>query len=171
MAQEHELPKARTQGLVVKDVRDEVLVYDLQSQKAHSLNRVAAAVWRACDGKRSVREISTAAGVGPSLPPDVVNYALHTLGRARLLEGPINGSGLTRRQVMARIGAAAIMLPVVTTIVAPTEAQAQSVATCLKENQGVCSSAAQCCPGACGGANCVCVFSKDKFRCVRPTIE
>lgn len=169
MAQERELPKARTQGLVVKDVRDEVLVYDLQSQKAHSLNRVAAAVWRACDGKRGVREIGTAAGVaGPSLPLEVVDYALHALGRARLLDGPFDGSGLTRRQVLARIGAVAVMLPVVTTIVAPTEAQAQS---CFKENEGVCTSVSQCCPGACGGANCVCSFSKDKFRCVRPTVE
>ena len=41
---------ARTNGLVVKTVADEVLVYDLHTHRAHSLNGVAAAVCPAFGG-------------------------------------------------------------------------------------------------------------------------
>jgi len=173
MRQESERPQARTSDLVVKEVAEELLVYDLARQRAHSLNRVAAAVWRACDGTRGVAALGVAAGEsGQAVPVEAVQYALQVLGRARLLEGPVDEGGLTRRQVMARLGtAAAVALPLVTTIIAPTAAQAQSPAACLQENEGPCTSVSQCCANGCGGANCVCVFSKDKFRCVRPTID
>jgi hypothetical protein len=176
MAQEGKQPRARTSDLVVKEVREELLVYDLTRQRAHSLNRVAAAVWRACDGTRGVVALGKVAAreSGHALPAEAVRYALQSLGRAQLLEGPVEEGGLTRREVMARLGtAAAVALPLVTTIVAPTAAQAQSTPpdTCLHENQGPCTSATQCCPFGCGGANCICTFSKDKFRCIRPTVE
>jgi hypothetical protein len=163
-------PRARTSDLVVKELGDELLVYDVARQKAHSLNRVAAAVWRACDGTRGVAALRLAAGEsGQAVPREVVQYALQTLGQAKLLEGPIGEGGLTRREVMARLGtAAAVALPLVTTITTPTAAQTVS---CFKENQGPCTTVQQCCPGVCGGGNCICVFSKDKFRCVRPTVD
>jgi coenzyme PQQ synthesis protein D (PqqD) len=173
MRQESEQPQARTSGLVVKGVGEELLVYDLARHQAHSLNRVAAAVWRACDGTRGVAALGGAAAreSGHAVPAESVRYALQSLGRAQLLEGPGEKGGLTRREVMARLGtAAAVALPLVTTIIAPTAAQAQSP-TCFNENEGPCNpSAPNCCPAACGGGNCICVFSKDKFRCVRPTI-
>jgi hypothetical protein len=172
MRQESERPRARTSDLVVKGVREEFLVYDLARHRAHSLNRVAAAVWRACDGTRGVAALGVAAAreSGQPVPIEAVRYALQSLGRAQLLEGPVEEGGLTRRQVMARLGtAAAAALPLVTTIVAPTAAQAQSAQACLSENVGPCTSDAQCCKFACGGENCICRFSKDKFRCVRPT--
>ena len=171
MRRENEQPRARTGDLVVKEVAEELLVYDLARQKAHSLNRVAAAVWRACDGTRGVAALRVAASEsGQALPTEAVQYALQALGRARLLEGPIEEGRLTRREVMARLGtAAAVALPLVTTIVTPTPAAAQSPLTCIPFNQGPCTSAAQCCPNACTGP-CVCVFSKDKFRCVAPTL-
>src|SRR5262245_18504542 len=50
MREESKQPRAKTSELVVKKVGEELLVYDLARHKAHSLNRVAAAVWRACDG-------------------------------------------------------------------------------------------------------------------------
>ena len=51
-------PIARKNGLVVQEVPDEVLVYDLDTNKAHCLNKTAAAVWQSCDGKTSVPEIA-----------------------------------------------------------------------------------------------------------------
>jgi hypothetical protein len=175
MRSESERPRARTSDLVVKGVREEVLVYDLARHRAHSLNRVAAAVWRACDGTRNVAALGVAAAreSGQEVPVEAVRYALQSLGRAQLLEGPVEEGGVTRRQVMARLGtAAAAALPLVMTITAPTAAQAQSLAGgCLHENEGPCTSVTQCCKLSCGGADCVCVFSKDKFRCVRPTVD
>ncbi len=171
MRRENEQPRARTTDLVVKEVAEELLVYDLTRQRAHSLNRVAAAVWRACDGTRGVAALRVAAGEsGQALPTEAVQYALQALGRARLLEGPIEEGRLTRREVMARLGtAAAVALPLVTTIITPTAAAAQS-RTCIPFNQGPCTSATQCCQDACAGP-CVCVFSKGMFRCVTPTVR
>jgi hypothetical protein len=46
-----QFPCARKAGLVIQDMPDEVLVYDLDTNKAHCLNKSAAFVWRSCDGK------------------------------------------------------------------------------------------------------------------------
>ena len=51
-------PIARKQGLVIQDLPDEVLVYDLDRDRAHCLNTTAAFVWQHCDGKSTVGEIA-----------------------------------------------------------------------------------------------------------------
>ena len=48
------LPLARRQGIVIKEVDNEVLIYDLERDKAHCLNPSAAAIWRRCDGKTTM---------------------------------------------------------------------------------------------------------------------
>lgn len=50
-------PVARQSGLVVQEMPEEVLVYDLETNKAHCLNQSAAFVWKSCDGKNSVMDI------------------------------------------------------------------------------------------------------------------
>jgi Coenzyme PQQ synthesis protein D (PqqD) len=57
-------PVARTRGLVVKALQDEVLVYDLERHQAHRLNGLAAAVWRACDGTHEVTTIAAVVSSG-----------------------------------------------------------------------------------------------------------
>src|SRR5437016_4477048 len=52
------LPRARTEGLVVEELTDEVLVYDLQRHKAHCLNLTAAAIWKQCDGRSTAAQIA-----------------------------------------------------------------------------------------------------------------
>ena len=47
-------PQVRRSGLVVQERPDEVLVYDLNTNKAHCLNESAAVVFHACDGTNSV---------------------------------------------------------------------------------------------------------------------
>jgi hypothetical protein len=137
-----EQPIARTRDLVLKAVGDELLVYDLTRHRAHSLNRVAAAVWERCDGTRDAPAIAAAlrqAG-GPPVTEAAVRYALAELGRARLLTGPVHEAGVTRRELMRRLGtAAAVTLPVVTSIAAPTPAQAQSPVCPSPDLQGTCA--------------------------------
>jgi len=41
-----QLPLARKDQLIVKEVDDEVLVYDLKTDQAHCLNKTAALVWK-----------------------------------------------------------------------------------------------------------------------------
>ncbi len=137
-------PLARHQGLVSRQVGDELLVYDLERQQAHALNAVAAAVWRMCDGARTVPEIAAAVrDRGPAVPEAAVRYALGALSRARLLATPVATDGLTRRELVRRLGTAAA-LPLVASIVAPTPAAAQS---CVRQGSDVvCQVNAECCP-------------------------
>src|SRR5260370_3158790 len=45
------LPRARRDGLLIQKLDDETLVYDLERDEAHCLNKTAALVWQRCDGK------------------------------------------------------------------------------------------------------------------------
>ena len=47
-------PLARKRGLVVRELPEEVLVYDLDTHKALCLNRTAALVWKCCDGQTGI---------------------------------------------------------------------------------------------------------------------
>jgi hypothetical protein len=40
------LPRVRKKNLIIDELADEVLVYDLDRHKAHCLNRTAALVWK-----------------------------------------------------------------------------------------------------------------------------
>ncbi|HEY0101572.1 MAG TPA: PqqD family protein [Pyrinomonadaceae bacterium] len=151
-------PRARERDLIVEELKDETLVYDLESHRAHCLNRSAALVWKQCDGRRSVAEI--AGNLSREFPAgaddEMVSFALEQLAKFKLLEergGKPAGAktGLTRREMMRRLGlAAAVGIPLVTSIVAPTPAQAS---TCIPSD-GACTSSAQCCSGVCAGETC-----------------
>src|SRR6185503_11934931 len=82
------LPSARSEGLLIKELPDEVLVYDLESHKAHCLNEAAALIWKQCDGHTTVKQL---AGIlqtryETSVDEDVVRFGLDQLGKAKLLE-------------------------------------------------------------------------------------
>lgn len=116
-------PLARKDNLVIDRVADETVVYDSNTHKAHSLNRVADAVWRLCDGDSTIDQISATLReqLDPSANPAVVEAALGELRKAKLLEGVPRLP--TRRQVSA---AAAVLIPVVTSIMVPASAAAKS---------------------------------------------
>lgn len=142
------LPRMRAHGLVVDDLPDEVLVYDLDRHRAHCLNRSAALVWRYCDGSNSSAEIAQRliAELDAPFSEDLVLIALNQLEKLYLLEQapaiPAQFAALSRRQMVRRLGlAAAVAVPLVTSIVAPTAVQA---ATCIPPNQP-CSTTISCC--------------------------
>jgi hypothetical protein len=151
-----ERPVARTRDLIVKTVGDEVLVYDLARHRAHSLNPTAAAVWRQCDGHRDAAAIAAVIqqADGAAVSEKAVHYALAQLGRARLIAGAMPETGVTRRDVVRSLGAAAALLPVVMSLAAPTPAQAQSVV--CADLTGFCQIDAQCCAGVCASIVCSC---------------
>ena len=61
------IPSARKDGLVVKRVNSETLVYDTERQMAHCLNQNAALIWESCDGRRSVDELCDLFDAGNNL--------------------------------------------------------------------------------------------------------
>jgi len=122
-------PKARTDGLISEQLGGETIVFDGERQKAHSLNHSASIVWRHSNGERSVAELATVLGTELGIEPDesLVELALEELAGANLLEPPPNG--VTRRDAVRRLsfaGAAAVALPAVLSIIAPTPAMAAS---------------------------------------------
>jgi Coenzyme PQQ synthesis protein D (PqqD) len=151
-------PQARKDGIVVEELADEVLIYDLERHKAHCLNRTAALIWKKCDGHTTVAEIAWLLQNELKAPVDeeVVWFALSQLEKDHLLQEKIARSvqmaGISRREVVRRLGlAAAIAIPVVTSIVAPTPAQA---GTC-SHTGGACATSADCCAGCfCAGNTC-----------------
>ena len=151
-------PRARVEGVVVRELAEEVLVYDLDTHKAVCLNGAAASVWRLCDGRRTPADIRRAVEktAGGAVPEEFVWLALEQLGRDGLLDArvprPEALAGLSRRELIRRVGlAAAVALPAVASIVAPTPAQA---ASCLPTG-AACTDGAQCCSTVCTGNACV----------------
>jgi len=145
-------PRARQDELVVEGLGDETLVYDMRNHKAHCLNQTAAAVWNRCDGKATVSELRAAleAELDTGVGADMIWLALDQLGKARLLSerlpGPISQTPLSRRAAMKRLGlGAAIALPLVTSILAPTTAEAS---TCSGVGS-ICRGDSQCCSSFC----------------------
>jgi hypothetical protein len=127
------LPKARVKDLVVENLDDETLVYDLLNNRAHCLNSTASMVWRYCDGRTDVNGIARKIleKTKRETPSDVVQLALQNLHKAQLLdEDGLAGRDTTkvsRRELIKTIGkTATIALPLVTSIVAPEAAQAAS---------------------------------------------
>ena len=150
-------PEKRRDGLVVTELLDEVLVYDLDRHRAHCLNPAAAAVFRACDGRTSVREIARRVSKGPgSASEEAVWLALERLDQVHLLEAPLPGAkgapGLSRRELIRRAAVlSGLLLPAITSVTAPTpaEAAATCVVSCTGKPFGTpCSSTAP--------ANCLC---------------
>jgi len=126
-------PIARKENLIVQELADELLVYDLNSHKAICLNRTSAMIWLNCDGKRTVTEIAEIVGtkLGKPVNDAFVWFALDQLTKSDLVEPLAESSsyfeGLTRREIIKRIGlATGIALPIVSSLTAPMAVQAQS---------------------------------------------
>ena len=145
---DRQFPRARADCLS-REFGDEVLVYDPQNNVGHCLNSTAAAAWKLCDGNSSPSQIARTLSrqFCALVDESVVLLALDRLADAHLLVAPeVRVERPSRRVVIRRIGiAAAIALPLVTSIVAPTPAEA---ASCFPDGHA-CTSPAQCCSGIC----------------------
>src|SRR2546422_8935483 len=95
-------PRQRRDGLVVQELPEETLVYDLERHKAHCLEAVAAAVWEACDGHRTVEQIAARAAkrIGRRGPGKRGWGGRGGRGRGRPVEGP--GAAPARGRVAPR---------------------------------------------------------------------
>lgn len=160
------MPRARTEDLVVEDLPDETLVYDLTRDRAHCLNPTAALVWRHCDGATTVADVSRLLATELNVPTReaFVWAALERLDKVRLLAEPVrvpaSAAGYTRREAVRALGLTAA-LPAIVSIVAPRAAHAQSCATscsgqpnctpCRNGQGRNCNR--RCCAGACRNVN------------------
>ena len=157
------MPLARQDELVVEELQDETLVYDLKRHKARCLNRTAALVWQHCDGQTTVTELAALLEEQLATPTDetVVWMALDRLGRAHLLSEqvtlPADRAQYSRREVLRTLRRAAgisLLLPVVESIFAP---RAAAQASCI--SQSACSASPRPCSllPICGLSNKCCL--------------
>lgn len=126
-------PKTRNENIVVQEMEKEILIYDLKTNKALCLNETSALIYQLCNGSRTVAEISRMMGQksNESISEDLVWLALDNFKKDNLLENneqfEINFKGLSRRQVIKKVGLASMVaLPVIASIVAPSAVMAYS---------------------------------------------
>jgi hypothetical protein len=123
------LPRAVTENLVIRELDDETLVYDMDRDEAHCLNRTAALVWKMCDGNTTVL---AAAGklkseLGMPVEKDLVHFSIKQLQKFNLVERSFKFPTVDRRDLVLKYAPAAlVLLPVIVSITAPTPAQAAS---------------------------------------------
>jgi len=164
----NQVPKARQEQLIIKELPDELLIYDLQRDKAHCLNETAALVWKNCDGHKTVEQLRELMeeNAGSPVPEEMVWLALDQLETFRLLDEaalkPVQFAGMSRRDMVRRVGIAAIALPVILSIVSPTAAQGASGLP----PGACCGSPGQCASNSCSqNPTCVGIPAPSTKRC------
>ena len=148
-------PCARSEDLIVEELGEELLIYDMKVDRGHCLSPVAARVWRRCDGRTHATAMSAELG----LDTDAVGRALAELTACKLLQPTpvlsvvaVSGDGTTRRELATRFvkaGAVAAAAPLIVSVAAPTPAQAQTLGFCSQFNSdagcGTCQQNGCCC--------------------------
>jgi hypothetical protein len=161
------VPPARSEGLLIRSLRGEILVYDVQTQATHCLDPAAAQVWHACDGRATVEDLVDR--LGPDMP-GAINVAwvwqtLQELDSHRLFEAPLplpdDAAGLSRRKFLQTLGKTAVALPIIITYIPPKPSpvpipggRSAPFASCVP-NGGPCNGNGNCCSHNCTGGICV----------------
>ena len=135
------LPRSRTENLVIRELDDETLVYDMERNEAHCLNLTAALVWQHCDGATTAVQAarSLQSRLRAPVDTDLVWLAIKQLERFNLV---VKSPAVSRRKLILKYAPAALALPVILSINAPVAAQAGSCA-----GQGQSCETIPCCPG------------------------
>jgi hypothetical protein len=155
-------PKSRKENLVIQELEGEVLIYDLEKNKAFCLNETSALVWQSCDGSRTIADISDTVGkqLNSQVNEDVIWLALDQLSKENLVEKQSSienkFSGLSRREAVKKVGLASLIaLPMIASMTAPVAAQTgtcvQNAPTCVP-NGMTCATSAVCCSCNCNAS-------------------
>lgn len=170
------IPKARKNNLVVQDLDGETLIYDLTANRAVCLNETSALVWQNCDGVKTVADIGSvlSAKTNKKADEDLIWLALDQLKKENLIENSAEleekFAGVSRREVIKRVGLGTmIALPIVTGLVAPIAANAQSPGSggaTVGEN-GACTTTSQCIQNVPFGTTCCSVTGPGGARICR----
>jgi hypothetical protein len=148
------MPRARREGLIIRELENEILVYDVGTDQAHCLNQTAGLIWSHCDGTSSVTQVCEVLSqtMQTTIDEKLIWYAVEQFNRDGLLEEKIEPpaafmiAGMSRRRMVRTLGLAAMVaIPLVTSIVAPTAVQAGG--SCLPQGSPCNPDGFPCCPG------------------------
>ncbi len=143
-------PTARLSHLVIQQVSDELLVYDMAKHQAFCLNPTAAHVWQKCDGAATVADIADGLSRNETAR-DLVWLAIEQFADAGLLEGarPRCSDRRSRRHAIKALALTAMMtVPIVSTIATPKDNRG-SMSVCVCTGSGDCAR-----PGCPSPPNC-----------------
>jgi Coenzyme PQQ synthesis protein D (PqqD) len=128
--------RARHDQLLVEELGDELVVYDLERGEVHLLNPAAAFVWRRCDGRTTVTRLASLLRAELGLPAndELVLLAREELEKNHLLEEKgapsVTTDSLSRSQMIRRLAVATgigLMLPVIESLNPPPAHAAASL--------------------------------------------
>ncbi len=155
-------PVARSEGLLVEELDDELIICDMERDVVHGLNGPAAVCWQALDGTKNVRDL--AALIYPEIPAEaaiqLVRLALKTLDEKHLLAQGIPAGSINRRDCLKMlrqhgIKAAGVIVGIAS-VVSPSPSAAQSGGAGIGED---CFEDSECASGCCHGSDGVCCAS------------
>lgn len=152
------LPK----DIVLLPQGDELLVYDLQRNKAFLLNSTSAAVWQQCEDGQSVEQLVAKLPFGPEESKLMVEIALPVLERHGLVRSDV--ALMNRREALLSFAALSrLALPLVTALAAPSAIMAASCqplsGSCLRNGSFCSPTGRPCC-------SCRCVLTGGFNRCL-----
>mgnify|MGYP002787963674 CR=1 FL=1 len=130
-------PIGLKKDILVQELEKELLLYDLERNKAFCLNETSRMVWNLCDGENTVEDIhrKVSLQLKTQIPEELIWLALEGLNQEKILsnyqEIKINYNGLKRREAIKKIGFTTMtVLPLVLAVVSPKSVAAQSQAVC-----------------------------------------
>lgn len=146
-----ECPEARNEGLLTEHVGDELVIFDAESNEAHALQPLAAAVFEAADGRTSIADLATSTGIklGREVEVSEIDAALTELESVGLLYGSGDGEGVSRRRLL-QVGGVAAAGILVSSALVPALAAAST--TCKPTKPGTLP---------CGLSEFAIIFQKD----------
>lgn len=121
-------PRARSSGIVVRELADETLVYDTAREQAHALDRVTGLVWGYCDGETPVARMVMRLEneLGEAVSTERVWQVIAQLAEKNLLEEEAESrpNVMTRRDMMKKVGLATTAVVAISSIRVPVTAAA-----------------------------------------------
>lgn len=121
------LPQSRNENIVVQNLENEILIYDLLINKAFCLNQTSAIVYQNCDGITTCDELKSKY----KLTDDLIFLTLDKLREQNLLDEKEKfvspHADVSRREAIRRAGLASLAaLPVISVLLAPQAVNAAS---------------------------------------------
>ncbi len=122
---EHILPGARIEDLVITESGNELLVYDTRTHVIHHLNPTATTIWRLLASQQTLASLQREASVilGLEVSREAAEAALSSLDSLNLLDGHIafgaKPANPSRRRFLKRAAAVGVAVPVIASITAP----------------------------------------------------
>lgn len=126
-------PKTDFTKFVIQELPDELLLYNLETNKVFTLNHTSGLVWQNCDGNKTVTDIAKnlEKNLSQFVPDEVIWLTLEILQKEDLIkreeESSIKEIKVNRRNILKKIGATTLVaLPLISTLIAPKAVNAQS---------------------------------------------